>query len=227
MTPADGPSSLLATFVAEHKREQIPEPVLHAARRALVDHIGVTVSGSADDTTRRARDAIVGSESTGEATVVGTTMRVSPPFAAFLNAFASHVLDLDDVYNPPGTTVHGSCSVWPAIFAVADTRTVNGRDALASFARRVRSRDPGRARGGTDPLRRRLARDGHLRPRRSGGRRRTHDGPRPQRRSSTRSRRAPPRRPGCASWRAVTSRACTPARRRWTACWRRRWPRTN
>ena len=134
MTPADGPSSLLATFVAEHKCEQIPEPVLHAARRALVDHIGVTVSGSADDTTRRARDAIVGSESTGEATVVGTNMRVSPPFAAFLNAFASHVLDLDDVYNPPGTTVHGSCSVWPAIFAVADTRTVNGRDALASFA---------------------------------------------------------------------------------------------
>jgi 2-methylcitrate dehydratase PrpD len=61
-------------------------------------------------------------------------MRVSAPFAAFLNAFASHVLDLDDVYNPPGTTVHGSCSVWPAILAVADTRPVTGRDALASFA---------------------------------------------------------------------------------------------
>lgn len=82
---ADGPTSLLARFVAEHQGEQIPEPVLHAARRALVDHIGA-------------------------AAVVGTSMRVSPPFAAFLSAFASHVLDLDDVYNPPGTTVHGSCS---------------------------------------------------------------------------------------------------------------------
>ena len=61
-------------------------------------------------------------------------MRVSPPFAAFLNAFASHVLDLDDVYNPPGTTVHGSCSVWPAIMAVADTRPVTGQAALATFA---------------------------------------------------------------------------------------------
>ena len=66
--------------------------------------------------------------------MVGDRMRVSAPFAAFLNAFASHVLDLDDVYNPPGTTVHGSCSVWPAILAVADTRPVSGRDALASFA---------------------------------------------------------------------------------------------
>jgi 2-methylcitrate dehydratase PrpD len=130
----DGPTSLLARFVAEHPSEQIPEPVLHAARRALVDHIGVTVSGSADDATRRARDAVVASESGGDATVAGASIRVSPPFAAFLNAFASHVLDLDDVYNPPGTTVHGSCSVWPAILAVADTRPVAGRDALASFA---------------------------------------------------------------------------------------------
>jgi 2-methylcitrate dehydratase PrpD len=131
---ADDPTAALARFVAEHDREQIPEPVLHAARRALVDHIGVTVSGSADDATRRAREAVAASESGGSATVVGASMRVSPPFAAFLNAFASHVLDLDDVYNPPGTTVHGSCSVWPAILAVADTRTVTGRDALASFA---------------------------------------------------------------------------------------------
>jgi 2-methylcitrate dehydratase PrpD len=131
---SSNPTALLARFVAEHEPEQIPEAVLHAARRALVDHIAVTVSGSTDDATRRARDAIAKSETSGAATVVGVNMRVSPPFAAFLNAFASHVLDLDDVYNPPGTTVHGSCSVWPAILAVADTRTVSGREALASFA---------------------------------------------------------------------------------------------
>ncbi|OBF28359.1 hypothetical protein A5724_28600 [Mycobacterium sp. ACS1612] len=129
-----GPTSALAAFVAQQQPGQIPDAVTHAARRALVDHIGVTVAGSADDATRRARDAIAASEKGGSATVVGTRMRVSPPFAAFLNAFASHVLDLDDVYNPPGTTVHGSCSVWPAILAVADDRPVSGLDALTSFA---------------------------------------------------------------------------------------------
>ena len=135
LLPAEGgPTSLLARFVAEHKCEQVPEPVLHAARRALVDHIGVAVAGSSDEAARRAQQAIAASERGGGATVVGAHKRVSPPFAAFLNAFASHVLDLDDVYNPPGTTVHGSCSVWPAILAVADDRPVTGRDALASFA---------------------------------------------------------------------------------------------
>jgi 2-methylcitrate dehydratase PrpD len=128
------PTSLLARFVAEHECEQVPDPVIHAARRALVDHIGVTVAGSTDDATCRARRAIAATGIGGGATVVGARMRASPPFAAFLNAFASHVLDLDDVYNPPGTTVHGSCSVWPAILAVADERQVSGRDALASFA---------------------------------------------------------------------------------------------
>ena len=133
MTETD-PTSQLAKFVAEHDCAKIPETVLHAARRALVDHIGVTVAGSSDEAARRARRAIASTENSGGATVVGAKKRVSPPFAAFLNAFASHVLDLDDVYNPPGTTVHGSCSVWPAILAVADDRPVTGRDALASFA---------------------------------------------------------------------------------------------
>lgn len=133
MTQA-GPTALLATFVAEHNTDEIPEPVLHAARRALVDHMGVTVAGSTDDAARRSRDALAVSENYGSATVVGTSVRTAAPYAAFLNAFASHVLDLDDVYNPPGTTVHGSCSVWPAIFAVADTQPTTGREALATFA---------------------------------------------------------------------------------------------
>ncbi|WP_319453232.1 MULTISPECIES: MmgE/PrpD family protein [unclassified Mycobacterium] len=136
--PDPSPTTLLARFVAEHDADQIPESVLHAARRALVDHIGVTVAGSTDDATRRARNALTANEHRSGATVVGTDLKVSAPYAAFLNAFASHVLDLDDVYNPPGTTVHGSCSVWPAILAVADTVTdaqpVSGRAALATFA---------------------------------------------------------------------------------------------
>jgi 2-methylcitrate dehydratase PrpD len=140
LLPTAGPdhTSLLARFVAEYDGDRIPEAVLHAARRALVDHIAVTVAGSTDDATRRARNAFTPSENGSSATVVGARMRVSAPYAAFLNAFASHVLDLDDVYNPPGTTVHGSCSVWPAILAVADTapdiQPVTGKAALATFA---------------------------------------------------------------------------------------------
>ena len=128
------PTALLAEFAAEYDDAETPDSVLHAARRALVDHIGVTVAGSADEVSRRARRALATPEHAGSTAVIGTGLRLSAPYAAFLNAFASHVLDLDDVYNPAGTTVHGSCSVWPAILAVADRRRVSGRTALATFA---------------------------------------------------------------------------------------------
>lgn len=134
MTPGESPTTLLAHFVAEFDADHLPDDVAHAARRSLVDHIGVAVAGASDDVPRRARAALFGDGNGGAATVIGTLTRTAPATAAFLNAFASHVLDLDDVYNPPGTTVHGSCSVWPTILAVADTRPVTGREALATFA---------------------------------------------------------------------------------------------
>ncbi len=130
---SEGPTARLARFVAELTIEDIPEAVRHEARRAVVDHLGVAVAGSADEVTERARRSVSSYDGGVSASVVGSTMRASAPAAAFLNAFSSHVLDLDDVYNPPGTTVHGSCSVWPAVLAVADTRPLSGRDALAAF----------------------------------------------------------------------------------------------
>jgi 2-methylcitrate dehydratase PrpD len=129
-----GPTARLAAFVADLTPEQVPEPVIHASRRALVDHIGVAVAGSVTDVARRARDAVTAGVLGGDATVIGDRAKAPPALAAFANAFAAHVLDLDDVYNPPGTTVHGSCSVWPAILATAEGRKVSGRSALATFA---------------------------------------------------------------------------------------------
>ncbi len=132
MTP-EGPSSRLARFVGELTPQAVPEEVMHEARRALVDHLGVAVAGSAEKVTQRARDAVGSYDAATTATLVGSPTRASAPGAAFVNAFSAHVLDLDDVYNPPGTTVHGSCSVWPAVLAVADTRTITGKQALTAF----------------------------------------------------------------------------------------------
>ncbi len=54
----EGPTSRLARFVSEHATDDVPEEVVHESRRALVDHLGVAVAGSADEVTRRARQAI-------------------------------------------------------------------------------------------------------------------------------------------------------------------------
>lgn len=128
-----GRSEVLARFVSHHERAGIPDPVLHHARRSLVDHVGVLLAGSDDPVARRVREVVGSFDTSTSATVFGTSVRASAPYAAFLNAFASHVLDLDDVYNPPRTTVHGSCSVWPAIFAMSELLPVSGELALTAY----------------------------------------------------------------------------------------------
>ncbi len=128
-----GRSEVLARFVSQHERSGIPDPVLHQARRSLVDHLGVLLAGGEDPVTRRVRKVVGSFDDSTSATVLGTSMRASAPYAAFLNAFSSHVLDLDDVYNPPRTTVHGSCSVWPAVFAISEVLPVSGAQALTAF----------------------------------------------------------------------------------------------
>lgn len=132
MTPG-GHAAVLSDFLVQCRSTALPESVVHHARRALVDHMGVTLAGSTDPVSATARRVVAAVDSSTAATVLGTPMRTSAPFAAFLNAYAAHVLDLDDVYNPPGTTVHGSCSVWPAIFAMAHLIPVTGSTALTSF----------------------------------------------------------------------------------------------
>lgn len=128
-----GRTEVLARFVSEHEPAGIPVPVLHHARRSLVDHMGVLLAGAEDPVSRRVQEVVTEFDASSSATVLGTSIRASAPYAAFLNAFASHVLDLDDVYNPPRTTVHGSCSVWPAIFAMSEILPVTGARALTAF----------------------------------------------------------------------------------------------
>jgi 2-methylcitrate dehydratase PrpD len=69
----------------------------------------------------------------GSATVLGTGLRTSQPFAALANGFVGHVLDFDDTFQPARTTVHGSSPVWPVVLALGEGGRLDGRRALEAF----------------------------------------------------------------------------------------------
>src|SRR5690349_8211369 len=128
-----GLTGKLAEFVAGLQFADLPEDVLHEAKRALIDHIGVAMAAAehpALDAMVRVSQRSVGP---GPHTVIGRTDTAAMPFAALINGFAAHLLDYDDTFNPGDTTVHGSAPVWPVVFALAERRPVTGRDALAAF----------------------------------------------------------------------------------------------
>ena len=69
--------------------------------------------------------------SDGPCLIFGTEQRVAALDAALINGTASHALDFDDCSDTLGG--HPSAPILPALFALAETRTVDGRAFIAAY----------------------------------------------------------------------------------------------
>src|SRR5262245_6172806 len=89
----------LASYAAGESFEKLPEAAVRAARRAILDTLGVTLAGSVEVTAERAR-ALVAHRRGGsdEATIIGSALRASVEDAALANGTAAHALDYDDLH---------------------------------------------------------------------------------------------------------------------------------
>jgi 2-methylcitrate dehydratase PrpD len=123
----------LAQFVLQTRSADLPEGVIEAAGKALVDTIGCALAGVDEPVCLLARKWVVEMGSAPHACIWGTTLTASWPDAAFLNGIASHALDFDD--NLPSQRGHPSTTVFPAIFAAAQSSGQrSGREILAAYA---------------------------------------------------------------------------------------------
>ena len=109
----------------------LPEPVLHEAKRCLVDVIGATLAGTRHETARRTRELVLAEYAPGPCSLLGETSRLSPPGAALANGVAANVLDFNDISHE--AMVHASAPVWPAALAAAEAANVSGEGLLEAF----------------------------------------------------------------------------------------------
>ena len=112
----------------------MPRPSQAAVRMiedSFIDILGCVLSGNrspeAAALLAAARDL-----GDGPAPVLGVGARLAAPQAAFVNASASHLEEMDD-WEAPGNT-HPSAVIWPAIWALAAIRPVSGDQALRAYA---------------------------------------------------------------------------------------------
>ena len=125
-----------ATRLAEigHRIAGMPRPSPAAARTiedSFVDILGCVLSGNRTPEAA-AMLAAAADLGDGPAPVLGTGACLAPPQAAFVNASASHLEEMDD-WEEPGNT-HPSAAIWPAIWALATIRPVSGDLALRAYA---------------------------------------------------------------------------------------------
>src|SRR5206468_2791070 len=92
-----GPSVIeqLAAYVTGEAFDRLPAATVVAARRAILDTLGVTLAGAVEPTAERVRTMIEHRRAGQEATIVGTSLRAAVEDAALANGTASHALDYD------------------------------------------------------------------------------------------------------------------------------------
>ena len=122
----------LAEFAADPVHADLPEAVVHAVRRAILDFAGVGIAGSRHPATRIAAQMVERLGGGGECRLIGSAQRTDPVNAALVNGVAAHVLDWDDTILP--TRAHLSAALLPSLIAAGELRGWTLKDIVPAFA---------------------------------------------------------------------------------------------
>ncbi len=117
----------LASFAVEAKFDNIPEAVVHEAKRILLDSIGCALAGIATDKGKISIKLARRLGASQESSIIGVGDRVSCYSAAFANGELINALDYDAVLSPP---THVSPYVIPAPLALAEAIGASGRELI-------------------------------------------------------------------------------------------------
>jgi 2-methylcitrate dehydratase PrpD len=139
-TPTLGLTEEVAAFVHETGLADLPEGVVAAGKKSILDGLGLALSGSvarSGSYVRAHLDELNLGE--GPATVIGSNRRVAPRFAAFANGVGIHADDYDDtqlavardrVY---GLLTHPTAPALPAALAVGEATGATGADVMLAY----------------------------------------------------------------------------------------------
>ncbi|WP_216892809.1 MmgE/PrpD family protein [Nocardia alni] len=121
----------LAGSAAQLTYGQLPIEVVETVRHCVLDTLGVALAGMSEPATRVVRRTMVRSEETGSARLWGTPRTTSAATAAIVNGTAAHALDFDDW--APGSGIHPSAPLVPALIAVGEEIGCSGADLISAY----------------------------------------------------------------------------------------------
>jgi 2-methylcitrate dehydratase PrpD len=124
-------TALLAEFVTKSRPEDCPEAAVEAARRAILDCLGVMLAGSTEPAARILQHVARAEGGSPLCSVVGTMERTGAVWAALCNGTAAHALDFDDTNF--ALMGHPSAPVLAAALAAGELALANGSAVLHAF----------------------------------------------------------------------------------------------
>jgi 2-methylcitrate dehydratase PrpD len=125
-----GLTQYVTDFVVKSRYEDIPAQVIELGKKTILDGFGLALAGSvsASGPIIRRYIAAVGLQS-GNASVIGTNMKVPARFAALANGIAIHADDYDDT----GSALHVNAPALPPAFALCEMDRRSGKDFMLAY----------------------------------------------------------------------------------------------
>jgi len=135
-----GLTRYVAEFVLNTKYGEIPPEVIELGKKSILDGFGLALAGSMAETGPLSRKYIQGlGLCNGKSTVIGTSLKVAPRFAAFVNGVSIHADDYDDTQLSDakdriyGLLVHPTVSVLTSAFAIGENGGISGKDLMLAY----------------------------------------------------------------------------------------------
>src|SRR5213592_834107 len=124
-------TSVIAEFIVKSRWEDCPVAAVDAARRAILDCVGVMLAGSAEPAARIVQQIAESEGGAPLATIVGTRRRTGAVWAALANGTAAHALDFDDTNF--AMLGHPSAPVLAAGLAAGELALADGQALVHAF----------------------------------------------------------------------------------------------
>lgn len=121
-------AQILAGWAVNLRLADVPALTQQAACAHLLDGLGTALAAARTDAAAASTRVAASLGGPPEATVIGTTQRLSAPAAAFANGVLVHALDFDDTH--AGGLVHATASVLPTALAVGEQVEADGAAVL-------------------------------------------------------------------------------------------------
>jgi 2-methylcitrate dehydratase len=122
----------LANYACSLNYEDLSKNVVHEVKRRVIDSLGCALGAWNEEPCEIARKVVSNFSATNGATVIGTSHKAPPDWAAFANGCCIRYFDYNDTYLSK-EPAHPSDNL-AAVFAVAESVGASGRDAILAAA---------------------------------------------------------------------------------------------
>ncbi|MCZ4590287.1 MmgE/PrpD family protein [Rhodococcus opacus] len=126
-----GAIAQLAHAAANLRYSDLPRAVVTMTTHCVLDTLGVALAGTTEPVTRIVRRTLTAEHADGPARIWGSSQSAAVSVAATINGTAAHALDFDDW--APGSGIHPSAPLLPALVAVGEEIGCSGEELITAY----------------------------------------------------------------------------------------------